>query len=79
MPWTKAAELSKARNGGIEDLLYRYGKPLLVVDLGNPGPFDKKLACGFLGYSRGMVAPWSQVMDCIVYTEAMAPSTYAKW
>ena len=74
MPWTAARELRKPSRNSIEDLLWRYGKPLLFVDLSAPGPFDAEHTCGMLGYSP-MQAPWSQVVDGLVFTETMHPSS----
>jgi len=59
----------------IEDLLVRYGKPHLFVDLSRRGPLHKKSHLGILGYSRDMEAVWPKVVDGLVFIAENAPST----
>ena len=69
--------IETAPEGSVEDLLHRYGRPWLFVDLaGTPaGPFHEERQAGFLGYSRSMVAAWPTVLDGLVFTDENAPST----
>jgi len=74
--WFKAKwELPTPQEGSIERVCFRYGKPLLFVNLRAPGgPFDARLTLGALGYAR-MRAKWGEVLDGLVYIERMEPAS----
>jgi erythromycin esterase len=68
-------DLSPPAANSIEEALFRYGKPLLFVDLrAEGGPFDKPLPLAALGYTRNAVAPWPRVLDGLIYIEEMFPA-----
>lgn len=67
--WT----LRQPKAGSIEDILYRYGKPRLFVDLRAKGPLHEKLLLGCLGYSP-FKARWPDVIDGLVFIEEMFPA-----
>jgi erythromycin esterase len=67
--------IPKPRRGSVEDLLHRYGKPLLFVDLRqDPGPFGTKLHMAPMSYARSMAAVWPSVLDGVVYIQEMTPA-----
>ncbi len=69
--------LDPAPAGSIEDLLHRYGKPWLFVDLRETpkGPLHQKRQAGPLGYSRTMTAVWPDVIDGLIFRDENVPST----
>jgi erythromycin esterase-like protein len=68
--------LDPPAEGSVEDRLFRYGKPLLLLNLRKSGPFDGKLPCAVMAHDRQMTARWSRVLDAIFYIEEMTPTTY---
>ena len=68
--------LSAPRPDSVEDLLHRYGRPYLLVNLRKPGPFDEVLHASPMSYDRTIKAPWSKVVDAFFFTDEMTPSTW---
>lgn len=75
-PFWGPFDIDTAPSGSIEDILHRYGEPLLFVDFRKRGPFHERLQAGLLGYNRAMVARWPDVIDGLVFTDENAPSSY---
>jgi erythromycin esterase-like protein len=75
-PFWGPFDIDRAPPDSIEDVLHRYGKPLLFVDLRRRGPFHQKLQAGPLGYSRTMTAKWPTVIDGLLFTDENTPSSY---
>ena len=73
-PFAKVAPLPTPAEGSLEDLLHRYGAPLLFVNLRQPGPFSDRLLCSALGYAP-MEASWPEVFDGLFFTDEMTPSS----
>jgi len=57
----------------VEALLFRYGKPLLLVPL-RGAPFDWPLCMAPMSYARDLRADWSKVLDAVFYIEEMEPA-----
>ena len=71
----KTFKISKPHKDSIEDVLYRYEKPLLIVDLRpEMGPFRERLKMAPMSYSRSMEAVWPEVIDAVFYIEEMTPA-----
>ena len=64
--------------GSLEDLIHTAGIENAIIDfrsVGNDGAFLKAtLTCRPMGYTE-MIAVWTEIMDGIMYTETMIPST----
>jgi len=69
-------DLDEPQEGSLEDVLFRYGKPFLLLDLRAGGPLDKKLLCGLMGHDRRMSARWSKVLDGVFYCEEMSSTSW---
>ncbi len=78
MPWNQKFSLKKPRPGSIEDLLFRYGRPYLFVDLTAPGPLAKPNHLAVLGYDRTFKAPWPKLIDGLFFCEEMEPPGFLK-
>lgn len=70
--------LEAPKEGSIEDLLARYGKPLLFLDLRKSGPFDQRLFCGPMAHGRDMTAKWSDVLDGLIHIEENNSTSYLR-
>lgn len=70
----KPVPLEAPRTGSVEDLLHRYGAPLLFVDLRREGPFAQKMAMSPMGYGRDMAAKWGDVLDAVFFIDEMTPA-----
>ena len=71
-------DLQPPRKGSVEDLLHRYGKPLLFLPLrGDAGPFGDRMFCSPMAYGRTMEACWPEVLDAILFTDVMTPTVWA--
>jgi hypothetical protein len=69
-------ELPEPREGSFEDLLGRYGHPLVLVPLRGESPFEQPMFCSPMSYDRSIEAPWPEVVDAIFYIQEM---TATKW
>ncbi len=78
MPWNQKFSLKNPRPGSIEDLLFRYGRPYLFVDLTAPGPLAKPNYLAVMGYDRTFKAPWPKVIDGLFFCEEMEPPGFLK-
>lgn len=68
-------DIPKPRKDSVEDVLHRYGAPLLFVDLRPAeGPFRRRLRMAPMSYSRDMEAEWPTVLDGVFYIEEMTPA-----
>jgi erythromycin esterase len=63
--------LAPPKEGSVEDLLHRYGEPVLFVDLRREGPFAKDLHMAPFAYGRAMHADWTKVLDGVVFIDRM--------
>jgi erythromycin esterase len=70
----KQIELARPAEGSVEDLLHRFGKPRLFLDLRREGPFSASLRMAPMGYSRTMEAAWPRVLDGLVFLDVMTPA-----
>ena len=68
--------LETPKDGSVEDLLHRYGRPLLLLNLRKSGPFDKRLHASPMAHNRRMTARWPRVVDALFYIEEMTSTTY---
>ena len=57
----------------VEALLYRYGKPYLLVPLGS-APFEWPTHMAPMTYLRNLKANWSKVVDAVFYIDEMEPA-----
>jgi hypothetical protein len=74
--WRQQGIVAEPQQDSFEDVLHRYGRPLLFLDLRRKGPFDKPMLCGTMGFIRFLKAPWPEVVDAIFYTEDMQPTSF---
>jgi erythromycin esterase len=68
------SDLQPPREGSVEDLLWRFGAPLLLVDLREKGPLHRVLRMAPMSYDRSMEARWPDVLDAVFYVEQMTPA-----
>lgn len=69
-------DLPEPKDGSFEDLLGRYGHPLVFVPLRGESPLQVPLFCSPMSYDRTIEAAWPQVVDAIFFTREMTPT---KW
>ncbi len=69
-------DLAEPKEGSFEDLLGRYGHPLVFVPLRGESPFEAPMFCSPMSYDRSIEAPWPQVLDALFFTREMTPT---KW
>lgn len=70
-------ELPEPREDSFEDLLGRYGHPLVLVPLRGESPFQKPMFCSPMSYDRSIEAPWPEVVDAIFYVQEMTATRWA--
>ena len=68
--------LSEPKEGSFEELLHRYGRPLVFVPLRGGSPFESPLFCSPMSYSRAIRAPWPEVVDAIFYIQEMTATRF---
>jgi erythromycin esterase len=69
-------DIPEPKDGSFEDLLGRYGHPLVFVPLRGESPFQAPMHCSPMSYDRSIEAPWPEVLDAIFFTREM---TATKW
>ncbi|MHC4340408.1 MAG: erythromycin esterase family protein [Planctomycetota bacterium] len=68
--------LSEPKEGSFEELLNRYGQPLVFVPLRGGSPFESPLFCSPMSYTRTIRAPWPEVVDAIFYIQEMKATRF---
>jgi len=69
-------ELAAPHKDSMEQTLFRYGKPLLIVPLRGRTPFKWPMYMAPMSYSRDLRAPWPKVVDAVFYIEEMEPAAH---
>ncbi|HEX5135595.1 MAG TPA: erythromycin esterase family protein [Planctomycetota bacterium] len=69
-------DIPEPKEDSFEDLLGRYGQPLVLVPLRGESAFQEAMFCSPMSYDRSIEAPWPQVVDAIFFTREM---TATKW
>jgi len=63
------------KKGSFEELMRRYGAPLLLVPLRPRNPFGEPMLAAPLSYGRNTSAPWPEVLDALFYIQEMTASS----
>ena len=69
-------ELPVPHADSMEQTLFRYGKPRLIVPLRARTPFRWPMFMAPMSYGRDIKAPWPKVLDAIFYIEEMEPARH---
>ena len=76
--WDSPEDLGKPSEGSFEDLMNRTGFENAIVDFRNLPPggewLQERMVSRLLGYTE-MIASWPAIMDGMMYTRDMIPST----
>jgi len=69
-------DLPEPKEGSFEDLLGRYGHPLVLVPLRGDSPFEAPMFCSPMSYDRSIEAPWPEVLDALFFTREMTATRF---
>ena len=61
--------------GSFEELMHRYGAPLLLVPLRPRNPFAEPMLAAPMAYGRNTLGPWPEVLDALFYIQEMTASS----